>query len=431
MGGLGFTPSQKPETHDFQVESLYMSEDGEEIFDEETYIEDIDNLDILDREENDDFQDEVIAANDVKQLTEEELNHIRPYVGKEFDSQEDVYDFYNRFAGNIGFSIRSHSTNKSRVEPFEVIGRTFCCSRQGLRDPRAKPVEQRKRQRADVRTNCKEVMMIKRKKDRWIVSRIVEEHNHKLVSPSKRHILRSLRILNDSQKQTITNYRLAGVKTNQMIDYLAVEHGGVANVGFLSKDARNYLITRRQLELKHGDAQAVLDYFQRQQMKNPSFFYSIQVDSQGQMTNFFWSDDKSRMDYLYFRDVVCFDPTYSTNRYDMPFVPIVGINHHHQTVIFGGALLYSESEESFAWVMKTWMRAMHGKTPKVILTGQESAIGGAIARVLPGARHIYCLWHISRNAMKNLSNVTKEFVSDFSNCLWLQGEKLKIVWITK
>ncbi|XP_026431393.1 protein FAR1-RELATED SEQUENCE 5-like [Papaver somniferum] len=102
----------------------------------------------------------------------------------------------------------------------------------------------------------------------------------------------------------------------------------------------------------------------------------------------------------------------------MPFVPIVGVNHHYQTVLFGGALLYSESEESFEWVIKTWMRAMYGKTPKVIITDQESAIGGAIARVLPGTRHRFCLWHICRNAMKNLSNVNKEFVKEFNTCLY-------------
>ncbi|XP_026460404.1 protein FAR1-RELATED SEQUENCE 5-like isoform X1 [Papaver somniferum] len=167
-------------------------------------------------------------------------------------------------------------------------------------------------------------------------------------------------------------------------------------------------------------------------MENPSFFYSIQVDSEGQMTNFFWADAKSRMDYYYFGDVVCFDPTYSTNKYDMPFVPIVGVNHHYQTVLFGGALLYYESEDSFEWVMKTWMRAMHGKAPKVILTDQESAIGGAIAHVLPGTRHRYCLWHICRNAMKNLSNVSKEFVSEFNNCLYGYEtvEQFELGWAT-
>ncbi|RZC93228.1 hypothetical protein C5167_029302 [Papaver somniferum] len=321
-----------------------------QISSEETFtdMKDIENINSLDGEE---LNGEVIAANGAKEPSEEELKVVRPYVGKEFESQDEAYDFYNRFAG--------------------------------LRDRRAKPVEQRKRQQADVRTDCKAVMMIKKRNDRWVVSGVVEEHNHKLVSPSKRNNLRSLRKINSSQKQQIVNFRLAGVKTNQLINYLEVENGGVKNIGFLPKDARNYLSTRRQLELKHGDAQAVLDYFERQQMENPSFFYKIQVDSEGQMTNSFWAYAKSRIDYYYFGDIVCFEPTYSTNRYDMPFVSIVGINHHHQIVLFGGALLYSESEDSLEWVMKTWMRAMHGKTPKVILTDQESAIGGAIASVLP------------------------------------------------
>lgn len=43
-------------------------------------------------------------------------------------------------------------------------------------------------------------------------------------------------------------------------------------LGFFPKDARYFLSTKRQLELKHGDAQAVLDYFERQQVENPSFF---------------------------------------------------------------------------------------------------------------------------------------------------------------
>ncbi|XP_026398280.1 protein FAR1-RELATED SEQUENCE 5-like [Papaver somniferum] len=250
---------------------LYSYEDEIQISSEETFtdMKDIENINSLDGEE---LNGEVIAANSAKEPSEEELNAVRPYVGKKFESQDEAYDFYNRFAGKAGFSIRWHSTNKSRVDPFEVIGRTFCCSCQGLRNRRSKPVEQRKRHQEDVRTDCKAVMMIKKRNDRWVVSGVVEEHNHKLVSTSKRHNLRSLRKISSSHKQQIVNFRLAGVKTNQLINYLEVENGGVKNIGFLPKDAIIYLSTKRKLELKHGDAQAVLDYFERQQMENPSFF---------------------------------------------------------------------------------------------------------------------------------------------------------------
>ncbi|XP_026443076.1 protein FAR1-RELATED SEQUENCE 5-like [Papaver somniferum] len=139
------------------------------------------------------------------------------------------------------------------------------------------------------------------------------------------------------------------------------------------------------------------------------------------MAKFFWADARSRVDYYHFRDIVCFDPTYCTNRYGMPFVPIVGVNQHYQTTLFGGTLLHSESEESFDWVMRTWMKSMHGRKPKVILTYQESAIGGAIRNIFPGTRHRFCLWHISRLASKHLSHAINKypaFTADFNKCLY-------------
>ncbi|KAK1272213.1 Protein FAR1-RELATED SEQUENCE 5 [Acorus gramineus] len=39
----------------------------------------------------------------------------------------------------------------------------------------------------------------------------------------------------------------------------------------------------------------------------------------------------SRALYESFSDVISFDSTYLTNKYDMPFAPFVGVNHHgHQ-----------------------------------------------------------------------------------------------------
>ncbi|MGV7959431.1 hypothetical protein PJP14_29455, partial [Mycobacterium kansasii] len=83
------------------------------------------------------------------------------------------------------------------------------------------------------------------------------------------------------------------------------------------------------------------------QVDDPSFFYAIQVDEDDQITNMFWTDTKSIMDYNVFGDVVCFDTTYRINSYGRPFVPFIGVNHHKQTIIFGGALLYDETIESF------------------------------------------------------------------------------------
>lgn len=40
-----------------------------------------------------------------------------------------------------------------------------------------------------------------------------------------------------------------------------------------------------------------------------------------------------------FGDVVFFDITYLTNKYDVPFAHFVGVNHHGQIVLFGSGRL--------------------------------------------------------------------------------------------
>ena len=61
------------------------------------------------------------------------------------------------------------------------------------------------------------------------------------------------------------------------------------------------------------------------------FFYAIQVDQENRITNFFWRDGRSKINYNSFRDVLCFDTTYQTNKYNMICAPFVGVNHHCET----------------------------------------------------------------------------------------------------
>jgi hypothetical protein len=53
------------------------------------------------------------------------------------------------------------------------------------------------------------------------------------------------------------------------------------------------------------------------------------------------------VDYKLFGDVVSFDTTYRTNKEYRPLAMFVGFNHHREVVIFGTALLYDETIESF------------------------------------------------------------------------------------
>ncbi|KAA3484749.1 protein FAR1-RELATED SEQUENCE 5-like [Gossypium australe] len=85
------------------------------------------------------------------------------------------------------------------------------------------------------------------------------------------------------------------------------------------------------------------------------------------------------MAYKYFGDVA-FDPTYLTNRYKIPFVPFTRVNHHH-SILFGCALLWDEIEETFVWLLNTWLEAMFSFHPKTIITDQDGGIINAVAMV--------------------------------------------------
>ncbi|KAF3340994.1 Protein FAR1-RELATED SEQUENCE 12 [Carex littledalei] len=39
---------------------------------------------------------------------------VQPYVGREFMSADEAYNFYNAYAGHVGFSIRKNTRTKSR-----------------------------------------------------------------------------------------------------------------------------------------------------------------------------------------------------------------------------------------------------------------------------------------------------------------------------
>ncbi|KAL7220217.1 hypothetical protein ACSBR2_013144 [Camellia fascicularis] len=103
------------------------------------------------------------------------------------------------------------------------------------------------------------------------------------------------------------------------------ETGGHEHLSFTEKDCRNYIEKMRRLRLGTGNAEAILTYFTKMQNKNSSFFYVKDLDDDGRLQNVFWAVARSRAAYESFGDVVSFDSTYLTKKYDMPFALFVRI----------------------------------------------------------------------------------------------------------
>ena len=95
----------------------------------------------------------------------------------------------------------------------------------------------------------------------------------------------------------------AGIKATKSYSFLAKEVGGANNLGFLRRDCQNFLRTIRKEIIEAGDGQSIINHFKKRQSEDPMFFYPMQVDQDNRMTNFFWRDGRSKLDYDSFRNV--------------------------------------------------------------------------------------------------------------------------------
>ncbi|XP_073148152.1 protein FAR1-RELATED SEQUENCE 5-like [Henckelia pumila] len=159
-------------------------------------------------------------------------------------------------------------------------------------------------------------------------------------------------------------------------------------------------------EQKGIDAETLIEFFESKKEKNSEFFFTYETDSENRLTRCFWADAVSRRAYSAFGDVIVFDTTYNTNKYGMIFAPLVGVNNHHQTIVFGCGFLNDEKTESFVWLFNKFVEAMPTGAPKAIITDQDPAMTKAIAQVFPQTMHRYCLWHILNKFSEKLDPTT-------------------------
>jgi hypothetical protein len=131
-----------------------------------------------------------------------------PKVGMVFKSEEDAYEFYNEYAGKIGFSIRK---SHSKLRPDKTIYKKhIVCSNEGERHTHS--THETLKQNAETRSRCDARVQFSIARDGvWKVEKVVLEHNHYLASPDKRHMLRSQRRLVESDKLVIGHMREAGL----------------------------------------------------------------------------------------------------------------------------------------------------------------------------------------------------------------------------
>jgi hypothetical protein len=176
-------------------------------------------------------------------------NDLIPKIGQHFDTLEEVQTFHNDYARESGFGMRINSSKKSRDN--EIIRKEHCCYKEGLRKPKTKHVEPSTWKRGLTREGCGAKLAVVKDKSGagFVVSQFFEGHNHSLTTPKRVQLLHSHREVSNAKKALTAQLSAANVSTCQQMSILAVQSGGIENVGCSQQDLYNAERDRRKVLL--------------------------------------------------------------------------------------------------------------------------------------------------------------------------------------
>nr|KAJ0194434.1 hypothetical protein LSAT_V11C800448690 [Lactuca sativa] len=132
--------------------------------------------------------------------------------------------------------------------------------------------------------------------------------------------------------------------------------------------------------------------------KDAQMIFNCQYDV---LDSMFWADEMEKAYYVEFGDVISFDVTFHTNKYQMFFVPITAIGHHKKI--------------SYCW---------------------NTAIKQAIENMFPNSKHRLCMWHIMKKLKNKMSIISdylftnKNFRKRFTKLVWDINMKPNVFEVT-
>ncbi|XP_065867961.1 protein FAR1-RELATED SEQUENCE 8-like [Euphorbia lathyris] len=364
----------------------------------ETESNDVDNncnhlFDIEDHAHENNEDDTVLV--DVQNGRSQGNNYPPPVVGMEFESYDDAYNYYNCYARELGFAIRVKSSWTKRNSK-EKRGAVLCCNCEGF-----KTMKEANSRRKETRTGCLAMIRLRLvESNRWRVDEVKLEHNHSF-DPERAQNSKSHKKMDIGSQRKVEPAVDVEVRTIKLYRTAAVDPLGYGSSNSNDGESSHHIDRSKHLKLKKGDSQIIYNYFCQVQQTSPNFFYLMDLTDEGFLKNVFWINARSRAAYTYFGDVVLFDTTCLSNKYDIPLFSFVGINHHGQSILLGCGLLADETFETYIWLFRAWLTCMLGRPPQTILTNHCKVMQSAIAEVFPRAHHRLSLSHVVQKILEN------------------------------
>ncbi|KAL4580155.1 hypothetical protein LXL04_016336 [Taraxacum kok-saghyz] len=348
------------------------------------------------------YESEKIDSDDLVMECDKDDGTDESMLGKVCDTPDDAYNFYNDYSFLHGFGIRKDNTIKKPTTN-EAYWKMYVCNKEGFK---------RLEKNDSVGNEKNGLEMLEQD-----AKQCFELQDKRTGSGCKFH--RSIEC-----KSLMVELNQAGLRPCQIKK--AVNAMKLTNEADVTSKQCADVLSEQRKQHRGREFCGLIKHFQDKALLDNDQYFIVDLCSDGYPRNSFWADGRSKDAYTKFGDVVVFDVTYMTNKFKFPFATFVGMNHHGQSILFGGALLENEKEETFEWLFEHFLKCMFSKYTNSIITDQDKAISNAIKKVFPNSRHRFCTWHIKKHELEHLRTYVTSY-NDFQESYrkWVKSDTVE------
>lgn len=190
----------------------------------------------------------------------------------------------------------------------------------------------------------------------------------------------------------------------------------IKNISVESLQVRNHMGT---LNVKEGEGQCrrLLQKLIARQQEDNQMFVRAAINDDDKMDGVLWVTGQQRQAWMEVADVLIHDNTYNLDRLGYKLGVFSGINKEGSTVPLGVCLVIDEGFDSYKWQMETWLEAMDGVAPSLVITDADPAVMPTVASAFPDALHMWCLWHMLKNIFSHcrstVGGAVPKLITDF------------------
>lgn len=332
-----------------------------------------------------------------------------PPPSAEYRSADELFQSAQTFANSQGYVLVKKRTRKDRHGNLKNM--TLRCDRGGVYINSLGLTEETQQRYRNTRLiDCPFELYATRRNDLWYLEVRNANHNHESSENMSGHPI--ARHLTESQLETVTAMTVAGSRPQEIISTLRQND---ASTLVINRDIYN---TREQLRQKNlagrTPIQALID-----ELKEGDFIYEYECDNTGCIIYLFFAHNESVTLTRQYSSVLLMDCTYKTNKFKMPLLNIVGITSFNTTFYSCFIFMKGEEKADYQWALTHVARLFDGiPKPGVIVTDRELALMNALETTFPDSANLLCLWHISKNILKNCKSQFSKETENENNDEW-------------